>query len=496
MKANEIYSGKENWDLSPDTRVTLHRDTESLYGSQGRDPEDEEKNRRQEAEKESRRKKLLTKGMALFVSAAVMTGVLSGGSRSHSEDGSDVAEFYICPVCNTINCQFYDEGRQYEYFPIMGNGGERYSSGYQGYGIYSLVNRGNYSMHIDGICMKDGRRAVLGPRPARIADEFRGTGYNPMSHYESAFFAQDDLTIHGLQYWYGLPGDGSSFVESEYGGLIQLVYYPDGILPDTWDHVRDWMAEYNVEDSFPDLRYSAVRPVEGEPCLWLRSYSNYSQESAEQAVQNSTVEIWDAGNEFALGEQLRFTENDRVKISGAVHQSGASVQLGKCELGWDVSGCEYTVFVRAGERRIEPIYRICAEGCSFEEICEQTDERIKQARERGHLTPARFVKLDRISVNGMDYTVYLYAYTDESDERMLRSSFFISPDKDPRIALELSAATVVGSETELSKIENLTTLKNTAFYRENECTSVMDLFEKMQQNNVSPQAVLECIRER
>ena len=501
MEDQEFYEVKENWDLAPDTRVTLGQSVENLYDVEKRVSDDVP----EQAEEKSRgkkRKKFL-KGMALFTSAAVVIGAVSLSGHRHFGKGSswdDEMVNEICPVCSTTGCEFYRRGRIH--YQISADRNDPvYTILDQHYGIDTL-GLPEYSRYTgSAIMLADGRRARLFSSAVRIPDRGYASGVssNPGISIRPQTAAQ-------TRYEYSITNslDDAMNADAVYGGIVQLLYAPDGRLPEQYTDIYENTELFSEESGVAPFVYCIEKAVSEKDGLYLRSYSNYSREDAVQALNQTVVQIWDAGEEFALGRKLSFTESDSVRLSGEIHETCATHYYVNHEgVEWASEGAEYQLVTPYSDRaQAGDLGSIYVLEHSYEDICNYMPEREKEALSRGHSILAYLRKIDTFEWEGMGYTAYLFAAgrtTQEEDFGSTHWELLFVPDAEKNIAvgITLNASNVFAEDAHLDRIDEIRSLLDLNCSRKNNCTTKEDFLNVgFLLDRRTPADILNCIGER
>ena len=492
MEDKEIYSANEDWDLSPDTRVTLHRDTESIFGDRGKTPNEEQK-QKSEAEKQKKRNRLLKKGMALFTSAVVVLGVVSlnGTDSSGKGDSGESSYHYDCPICHTADCEFWDHYYQNSVYSVSAaRDSARHVTMDQHFGLETLGYLERHTINGDAIRMSDGRRALL----------YSNFAHPVIQHPDAAFYPQTGLAVTDSIYVFTSNDESKDGYGSEHAGIVQLIYSPDGMLPEEyadlhWESIRG-------EGTDP-LKYCVTVPVPGETELWLRGYSTYSEEDARKVLDESSVKIWQQEDTFALGNRLAFTESERVKLFG----SSKGIVVGWGKLGtshctwWDVQGLSYPFLFSANSEK-GYVYQpgsLYVQEKSFEDICDFMLEREKAALERGHEITARIRNIGSFTFGNMGYTVYLVGFGVSNGPDETEWSLFFVPDAEKNIAAKiiLQSDQVFASDEDLDRIDEIRSLSDLNCWKTKGCSSIDDFLNKdLFYNGFRIYDILSCIGER
>ena len=491
MEDKEIYRAKEDWDLSLDSHVTLHRNSESIFGNREKGSNEEQK-QKSEAEKQKKHK-LLTKGMALFVSAVVVVGAagLHGPGHSGKEDSSrEYIGHYDCPICHTADCEFWDHYYQNPLYSISaGRDSANHVTLDQHFGLETLGFVEDHMINGDAIRMSDGRRALL----------YSSFAHPVMRNRNTAFFPQTGLAVTDSIYVFTSNDESKDGYRSEHAGLVQLIYSPDGMLPEEYADI--YWESIRGEGAAP-LRYCVTVPVSGETELWVRGYSTYSEEDARKALDESSVKIWQQEDTFALGNHLTFTESERVKLFGASDGTrvGWGAASGENATWWDIYGFSYA-FLFSGQTETDYVYQpgsLFVQEKTFEDICDFMPEREKAAHERGHEISARIRKIDSFTFGDMGYTVYLSGFG-KSVLRNTEWSLFFVPDAEKNIAAKiiLQSDQVFASDEDLDRIDEIRSLSDLNCWKTKGCSSIDDFLNKdLFYSGFRIYDILSCIGER
>ena len=440
MKDNEFYQSPELWPQPPDERPTLETE-EFVPGRTGQS--------KQKSNRKKRRK--LTDSLSSLVIGAIAIVMVATAIAPSKDDEDDFIGFggpseeEICQVCGDLICPYwvydgYSEWNEGLHISLTN------SDGYWGYPENTLgYSSSNYIRENRTYCLytQEGIRLFLKLDPYDLPI--------PVSGYGSSYG------------WYGsngaCPAQGNAAVsvsyEFEYDASVarggteeeilghvyaQLIYAPDGECPaegfalgeENNSILTTIPAQYNPENdtSFP---FVYTKPYAGAQNVWIRVYSDISQELCETAVECCEVDVtYGDGLTYSLGETMAFQENGDAGLLwfGGIYSANAYTH--------QRDGVDYT-FRADFERQVYHLWSVdnyakavVLRSGTFTEMVESWQALNDGLPADGHEEIFHLKELPETDSNGIVYKVYLAWYDSAYDQDV---TLILIPQQEDRIAL-------------------------------------------------------------
>ena len=433
---NEYYNTSENWPQPEDEANTLE-----LEGYMGRTPV---KKKNTSSKKQRRKLSESLAGVTAAAVAVVMVSAATPSLRGISSGLNDLIPSEICMICGDLDCPYWDTDGM-EGLRITSDAVTTWHD-LDPYAMNGFVYKnGNQS---SGLWLQNGERVTLQVDPY---DEMEGLQKNHMNIDVWELGWRTDRPAYTNWEFMNLEDESGTNIGHV---VVQLVYYPDGVVPNKNYGLREVFL-----NEFGDDHYYFATSVDGIENVQLRVHTNADRFSNEEILDYCHVQVLKESNlTYTVGDTMTFTETEDVVrlwtdevLSGYHRTLGFQYDSGEERkvMMFDVGHKHYYISGYWNETAIAFLED------SWYNIFDQWQELNDNAASKGHQICFAMKHAGETTVNGITYDLYLTYTTAPVDgyNHFPWLSHFYVPQQEPEIAIHFEESI---EPEELAKLLTLT----------------------------------------